>query len=106
MSKGWDVSRLPTGLLFIPWLNVSVESHDDDGWEKLLTRPPELSGNLTTRDIWERVGGMYEGVTISHICIFDSLLQRIFNMPQSLTTWDLRLQVPSEGMCPVDSYGP
>jgi hypothetical protein len=26
----------------------------------LLTRPPELSGSPTSRDIWERVGGMEE----------------------------------------------
>jgi hypothetical protein len=28
------------------------------------TRPPELSGNPTSIDIWERVGGMDEGVRI------------------------------------------
>jgi hypothetical protein len=57
-----------------PWLYVSVESRggggggdddDDDDcgggdggavWGKLLTRPPELSGNHTSRDVWERVG--------------------------------------------------
>jgi hypothetical protein len=41
---------------------VSVESDGDDddddvGCGKLLTRPPDLSGTLTSRDIWERVGG-------------------------------------------------
>jgi hypothetical protein len=35
---------------------------DDTGWENLLTRPPELSDNPTSRDVWERVGGMDEGV--------------------------------------------
>jgi hypothetical protein len=25
---------------------------DDTGWEQLLTRPPELSGSHTGRDIW------------------------------------------------------
>jgi hypothetical protein len=42
-----------------PGWYVSVESRsgDDTGWEKLLTRPPELSGNLPA-DIWERVRGM------------------------------------------------
>jgi hypothetical protein len=42
---------------------VSVESHggdDDAGWGKLLPHPPELSGNATSRVIWERVGGMDE----------------------------------------------
>jgi hypothetical protein len=50
---------------------VSVESHGDDdaGWEKLLTRPPELSGNPTRRDIWERVGGMDERVRTLRISI-------------------------------------
>jgi hypothetical protein len=52
---------------------VSVESRsgdddDDTGWEKLLTRPPELSSNPTSRDIWERVGGM-DGVRIFPISI-------------------------------------
>jgi hypothetical protein len=64
------------GLLFILWVNVSMESHrggdDDASWEKLLTHPPELSGNPTIRDIWERVGEMDEGVTISHISILDT----------------------------------
>jgi hypothetical protein len=43
-----------------------VENHGDDnaGWGKLLTRPLELSGKPTSRDIWERVGGMDEGVRI------------------------------------------
>jgi hypothetical protein len=42
---------------------------DDANWGKLLTRPPELSGNLPSRDIWERVGGMGEGRRILHISI-------------------------------------
>jgi hypothetical protein len=37
--------------------------------ENSLTRPPELSGNLVSRDIWERVGGMEEGVRILRINI-------------------------------------
>jgi hypothetical protein len=43
-----------------------VESHGDDyaGWEKLLTRPPDLSGNPTSKDIWKRVRGMDEGKRI------------------------------------------
>jgi hypothetical protein len=62
----------PTGLLFIP-PGDSLESHGDDGsWGKLLTRSPELSGNPTSRDIWDRVGGMDEGVRIFHISIFDT----------------------------------
>jgi hypothetical protein len=37
-----------------------VDSHGDydAGWGKLLVRTPELAGSLTSRDIWERVGGM------------------------------------------------
>jgi hypothetical protein len=42
---------------------------DDVGWGKLLTRPPELSSNPTSRDIWERVKGMDEGVRILRISI-------------------------------------
>jgi hypothetical protein len=41
---------------------------NDAGWGKLLTHPPELSGNPTNRDIWERFGGM-DGVRILHISI-------------------------------------
>jgi hypothetical protein len=40
------------------------DDDDDTGWGKLLTRLPELSGNPTSRDIWELVGGMDEGVRI------------------------------------------
>jgi hypothetical protein len=42
---------------------MSVNSHGDDddaGWRKLPTPPPELSGNPTSGDIWERVGRMNE----------------------------------------------
>jgi hypothetical protein len=50
-------------------VNVSVEGHggDDAGWGKLLTRPPEFSGSPASRDIWEEIGGMYEGERILHI---------------------------------------
>jgi hypothetical protein len=43
-----------------------MESNGDDdaGWGKLLTRPPELSGSHTSRDIWERVEGIDERVRI------------------------------------------
>jgi hypothetical protein len=64
---------------------VSVESHgsgDDDGdagWVKLLTLPSELSGSPTNRDIWEQVGGMYEGMRISISA--SEMRQRIFNIP-------------------------
>jgi hypothetical protein len=45
---------------------VGVESHSDDdaSWGKLLTLPPELSGNPNNRDIWEQVGGIDEGMRI------------------------------------------
>jgi hypothetical protein len=48
-----------------------VESQDDDdaSREKLLTRPKELSGNPTSRDICERVVGMDEGMKILRISI-------------------------------------
>jgi hypothetical protein len=52
-----------------------VKSHgnddDDAGWGKLLTRPPELCGSSTNRDIWEKIGEMGKGVGILHISIFD-----------------------------------
>jgi hypothetical protein len=50
-----------------------MESHGDDDarWGKLLTCPPELSGSPNSRDIWDQVGGMDEGVRISCISIFD-----------------------------------
>jgi hypothetical protein len=51
-----------------PGWHVSVESHGDDdndaGCGNLLTRPPELSGNPTSTDIWERIEGMDEGLRI------------------------------------------
>jgi len=59
---------------------VSVESHEDDdaGWGKLLTHPPELSGNPISRDIWEKVEGMDKEV---RICVSVSEIhQWIFNM--------------------------
>jgi hypothetical protein len=48
---------------------VTVDSHGDDGagWGTLLTRPPELSGKLTSRGIWNRVEGMEEEVRILRI---------------------------------------
>jgi hypothetical protein len=64
---------------------VSVESHGggdndgDAGWGKLLTLPSELSGSPTSRDIWEQVGGMDEGMRISVSA--SEMRQRIFNMP-------------------------
>jgi hypothetical protein len=49
-----------------------VENHNDDdvaGWKKLLTRPPDFSGNPISRDIWEQVGGMEHGMRILLISI-------------------------------------
>jgi hypothetical protein len=53
---------------------MSKESIGDDnaGWGKLLTRPPELSGNPTSRATWERVRGLDEGVRILSISISDT----------------------------------
>jgi hypothetical protein len=44
------------------------DDDDDAGWGNPLTRPTELSGNSTSRDIWERVGEI-EGVKILGITI-------------------------------------
>jgi hypothetical protein len=48
------------------------DDDDDTGWGKLLTRPPELSGNTTNRNDRERIGGMDEGVRILRISIWDT----------------------------------
>jgi hypothetical protein len=53
------------GTIAHPPGDMSVDSHgDDDGWGKLLIHPPEISGSPTSRDTWEQVGGMDEGVRI------------------------------------------
>jgi hypothetical protein len=41
-------------------MSVKGRGDKDAGLGKLLTRPPELSGHPTSRDIWERLGGMDE----------------------------------------------
>jgi hypothetical protein len=59
MSMGWEYVSEPrpsTGVLFIPQVTYEHEEpwwDDDAGWGKLLTRPLELSGNPTSRVIWE-----------------------------------------------------
>jgi hypothetical protein len=54
-GQQWAYCSSPRG-----WY-VSVESHGGDAsWGKLLTHPPELSGNPTSRAIWEQVGRMDE----------------------------------------------
>jgi hypothetical protein len=47
-------------------VRVNSQGDDDVGWGKPLTRQPKLSGSSTSRDIWERVGGMDEGVKIAY----------------------------------------
>jgi hypothetical protein len=39
---------------------------------KLMTRPTELSVSPTSKDIWERVGGIDEGVRILRLSIWDT----------------------------------
>jgi hypothetical protein len=53
---------------------VSKESNDDDDAShgKLLTHSPELSVNPTSRDIWQQLRGMDEGVRILRISISDT----------------------------------
>jgi hypothetical protein len=79
-----------------PWLD------DDTGWEKLLTCPPEFSGNPTSRDIWDWVGGMDEEVRNLPCKYFVQTCD--FYMP--FTKWNLRLYFPSEGRCAADFYRP
>jgi hypothetical protein len=77
---GWDL-RLRTAATNGPIVHcdVSVEGRADDArWGKL-TRPPELSGNPTSREILERVDGMDEGARILHISIWDT--KRFSSMP-------------------------
>jgi hypothetical protein len=94
-------------MLFIPQVNVSMDSHggggddddDDAGWGKLLTRPLELSGNPTSRDIWKRVGGMYEGENFA--CQYLRYVNGFLTCRKIL-----RHGVPSEGRCAENFYGP
>jgi hypothetical protein len=60
---------------------VTVDSHGDEdvGWGKPLTRPLQLSGNPESRDIWERVGEIGEGVRISRVRLY-LMRKRIVNM--------------------------
>jgi hypothetical protein len=46
-----------------------VDNDDGAGWGRLLTLPPELSGIPTSRDNWERVARMDEGVRILLISV-------------------------------------
>jgi hypothetical protein len=41
-------------------MNMENHSDDDAGWGKLLTCPPEVPGNPTSRVVWTHVGGMDE----------------------------------------------
>jgi hypothetical protein len=62
-SETMSEPRLPTGLCSSAKVMHVFGNHwwyGDAGWGKLLTRPPELSGNPTNRAIWEKVGGMDE----------------------------------------------
>jgi hypothetical protein len=45
------------------------DDDDDASWRKLLTHPPELSDSPTSRDIWERLGGMYEEKNFAYQCL-------------------------------------
>jgi hypothetical protein len=51
-----------------------MENHGDNdaSWGKLLTHPPKLSGNPTSRAIWEQVGGIHEGVRLGLFSISDT----------------------------------
>jgi hypothetical protein len=66
----------------------------------LLIRPPELSGNPTGIHLAakQKLGqGNYEFGLTKYFC---SYFEEIFNMPQNLTTWGLRLysSPPTEGV--------
>jgi hypothetical protein len=59
---------------------MSMDKHGDDnaGRGKPLTRPPELSGNATSRVVWNQVGGMDERSKDFALQAFRSHLQVIF----------------------------
>jgi hypothetical protein len=88
-----------------PGWHVSVEGHgddDDDGKNSWLfhhssmgTEPAEASSSKEGE--WTK---KWELLSVSEIP------QRMFNMLQNLTTWDLRLYFPSEGRCAADFYRP
>jgi hypothetical protein len=78
LSIGWDVSELqpPVGLLFIP--RVTCERGQEWWWWWWWwwlgkTADSSTSGNPSSRDIWERVGGMVAEVRISRVSIWDAL---------------------------------
>jgi hypothetical protein len=69
------------GLLIIPQLiyeHGEPCSDDDVDWGKLLTCPPKLSGNPTSRVIWEQVGGMHRRSENFSLQAFPPHLQVIF----------------------------
>jgi hypothetical protein len=79
-----SVLRPPTGLLFIPqviraciWACRTMVD-DSASWGKLLTHPPVLSGNPTTRVIWEQVGEINERSENFTFQAFHSKMQVIF----------------------------
>jgi hypothetical protein len=63
---------------------MSMEDHgaNNVNRERLLIRPPELSGNPTSRVIWYQAGGVdelnYEFGLAKYLCAY---LQVIFYMP-------------------------
>jgi hypothetical protein len=77
---------------------------DDSGWGQLLTLhqsslaalPAEPSGESRKNGRWS------ENFAYS----VAEIPKGILNMPQNLTTWDLRLYFPSEGRCVEDFYRP
>jgi hypothetical protein len=62
----------------------------------LLTRPPELSGSPTSRDIWERVGGMDAEVRILGTSIWDTSK----DVKHCVKSYDMERQacLPKEGV--------
>jgi hypothetical protein len=77
-----------TGLLFIP---QEIYEHGEPWWNGVdrgkVIRLPELSGNPTSRVIWQQAGRTGEGNDKFGLAkYFCSYLQVTFYMPQNLTT--------------------
>jgi hypothetical protein len=85
-----------------------IYEHGEPRWnditrEKLLIRPPKLSGNHTSRVIIAKQVQLGEGNDEFGLTNDPFRISRgFFNMPLNLTTWDRRLYFFSEGRRAAD----